>query len=295
MDRSRFLAAVLAIAAIGAVCAPVEAQSDQDLAAPQPSHVRKASPRPMPFSPSSETPGPDAALEFRSYEQMSQQDRDLAADAESAIGERAGFAGLEFNQGKWSYQQIVCSALPNHLLLQFTRNNGTGDLSVFSASIPRGGDGRVRIVPILRRGYSLFSPAPINALTVSAFNHIRAEEHTDQPPAWLETGLCYAALAGAHPLVGPAEETEAKKLPAAPPGGLAIPMHGGAVISFTDVSAIPRPMQWTMTFNGNGKLLKATHSAAARSRERAIEKTPIEVKGKPVQAADPTAKAILIK
>ena len=167
----------------------------------------------MPFSPGSETAGPAAAIEFRSYDQMSRQDRDLAADAESAIGERAGFAGLEFNQGKWNYQQIVCPALPNHLFLQFTRNNGTGDVSVFSASIPRGGDGRVRIIPILRRGYSLFSPAPINALTISAFNHIRAEEHSDEPPDWLATGLCYAALAGAHPQVGPPEETEDQEAP----------------------------------------------------------------------------------
>jgi hypothetical protein len=295
MERSGILAAILMVAVIGAVCAPVVAQSDQDAAAPQPKHVRKAEKRPMPFSPDSEMSKPVAALEFRSYEQMSQQDQDLAADAESAIGERAGFAGLEFNQGKWSYQQIVCPALPNHLLLQFTRNNGTGDVSVFSASIPRGGDGRVRIVPILRRGYSLFSPAPINALTISAFNHIRAEEHSDLPPAWLETGLCYGALAGAHPQVGPAEVTEDKKLPAAPPGRLVIPMHGGAVISFTDVSSIPRPMQWTMTFNGKGRLVKATHSGAPRLRERVVERTPVEIQGKPVNAADPTSKAILIK
>jgi len=253
----------------------------------------------MPFPPGSETPGAAAVLEFRPYDKMSQQDRDLAADAESSIEERAGFAGLEFSQnsdgGKWGYQQIVCPALPNHLLLQFTRNNGIGDVSVFSASIPRGGDGRVRIIPIVRRGYSLFSPAPINALTISAFNHIRAEEHADEAPAWLETGLCYAALAGAHPQAGPAEETDAKKLPAAPPGRLVIPLNGGAVISFTDVSTIPRPMRWTMTFNGKGRLVKATHSAEPRSGEKAIARTPAEVQGKPVQAADPAAKAILIK
>jgi hypothetical protein len=248
----------------------------------------------MPFAPGSEMPEPAAALAFRSYDQMSPQDRDLAADAESAIGERAGIAGLEFNQGKWSYQQIVCPALPNHLLLQFTRNNGTGDVSVFSASIPRGGDGRVRVIPILRRGYSLFSPAPINALTISAFNHIRAEEHSDQTLAWLETGLCYGALAGGHPQVGPPEETEVKKLPAAPPGRLVIPLNGGALVSFTDVSAIPRPMLWTMTFNGKGKLLKATHSTAPKPRVRVVERTPVEVKGKPVQTVDPGAKAILI-
>src|ERR1035437_1701964 len=174
---------------------------------PQPRHVRKAAQRPMPFPPGSETPGPAASLEFRAPEflqvaQMSPQDRDLAADAESSIGERAGFAGLEFNQGKWNYQQVVCPVLPNHLFLQFTRNNGAGDASVFSASIPRGGDGRVRIIPILRRGYSLFSPAPINALTISAFNHIRAEEHPAKAPEWLATGLCYAALAGGAPPSG---------------------------------------------------------------------------------------------
>ncbi len=270
------------------------AQTGQNATAPQPSRVRKADRRPMPFPPGSETAGP-AAIEFRSDEQMSRQDRDLAADAESAIGERAGVAGLEFNQGKWSYRQIVCPALPNHLLLQFTRNEGRGDVSVFSASIPREGEGRVRIIPILRRGYSLFSPAPINALTISAFNHIRAEEHSEQPPAWLETGLCYAALAGAHPQVGPPEETEDRKLPAAPPGRLVIPIQGGAVISFTDVSAMPRPMQWTMTFNGKGKLIKASHSTTPRSKERVAERRPAEVQGKPVQAADPTAKAILIR
>jgi hypothetical protein len=249
----------------------------------------------MPFPPGSEIQVPAAPLVFRPYDRMTRQNRDLAADAESAIGERAGFDGLEFNQGNWNYQQIVCPALPRHLFLQFTRNNGKGDVSVFSASIPRGGDGRVRIIPILRRGYSLFSPAPINALTISAFNHIRAEEHPDMPPEWLGTGLCYAALAGAHPQIGPAEETDLKKLRAAPPGRLSIPMHGGAVIRFTDVAATPRPMEWTMTFNGKGKLLKATHTAAPKPEGKVVERNPSEVQGKPVQAADPTGKAILIK
>jgi len=249
----------------------------------------------MPFPPGGEAPAPAAALEFRSYDQMTQPDRDLVADAEFVIGERAGFAGLEFNVGKWSYQQVVCPALPNHLFLQFTRNNGVGDVSVFSASIPRSIEGRVRIIPIQRRSYSLFSPAPINALTISAFNHIRAEEHIETTPEWLATGLCYAALAGAHPLIGSPEEADFRKLPTAPTGREVIPLRGGAVISFTDVSVIPRPMDWTMTFNGKGKLLKATHSRAPQSREKAVERKANEVQGKPVQPEDPTAKAILIK
>jgi hypothetical protein len=295
MERFRTLPILLAIAAIALVCAPVEAQTDQDLSAPQYSRVRKAAQRPMPFPPGSETMDHVAALEFRSYDRMSEQDRDLLADAESAIGERAGFAGLEFNQGKWSYQQIVCPALPNHLFLQFTRNNGSGDISVFSASIPRGSEGRVRIIPIQRRSYSLFSPAPINALTISAFNHIRAAENPARVSDWLATALCYAALAGAHPQIGPPEVTDFKKLPAVPPGRLEIPMRRGAVLRFTDVSAIPRPMDWTMTFNGKGKLMKATHSAAQKSKGTVVERTPAEVQGKPIHAADAEGKATLIK
>ena len=261
MERFRILPVVLAIATIAAVCSLVEAQTDQDVPTPQPSHVRKAAKRPMPFPPGDETPRPAASLEFRSYERMSEQDRNLAADAESAIGERAGFAGLEFNQGKWNYQQIVCPVLPNHLFLQFTRNNGTGDMSMFSASIPRGGDGRVRIIPIVRRGYSLFSPAPINALTISAFNHIRAEEHQDADQDWLGNGLCYAALAGGHPVAAKlTEDSDNRKFPAAIPAALAVPVNGGEVISFTDVSASPKLMQWNMIFNRKGKLLKATHA-----------------------------------
>jgi hypothetical protein len=272
-------------------------QSSQDFSVPQPapSRVRKATPRPLPFPLGGEATAPAAALEFRFFDQMSPRDRDLAAGAESTIGERAGFAGLDFNQGKWSYQQVVCSALPGHLFLQFTRNNGIGDVSVFSASIPRSGDGQVRIIPILRRGYSLFSPAPINALTISAFNHIRAEEQAGETPYWLATGLCYAALAGAHPKVATPEETALQELPAAPPGRLFISQKGGAVISFTDVAAKPRPMQWTMTFNGKGKLLKATHSAAPRVAEKVVQVPTAEVRGRPVPSADPAGKAILIK
>jgi hypothetical protein len=311
MERSSISPIVLAIAAPFLICASLlacvsaeaqensrpDSQPGQGIFVPQstPIRVRKATPRPMPFLPGSEDSALATLLEFRSVDRMNPRDRDLAADAESTIGERAGFAGLEFNQGKWSYQQVVCSALPGHLFLQFTHNNGTGDVSVFSASIPRSGDGSVRIIPILRRGYSLFSPAPINALTISAFNHIRAEEHTNALSDWLATGLCYAALAGAHPQIGSPEETDVQNLPAAPPSQLFIPQQGDAVISFVDVAAKPRPMQWSMTFNDKGKLLKATHSPAPYTTEKALQVPTVEVQGRPVPSADSAGKAILIK
>ena len=115
---------------------------------------------PKPFSTISTPQTPVYTLDFRSADQISQQDRLLLADSESSIAEHAGFAGLEFSQSNWNYRQIVCPTFPNHLFVQYTRNNGAGDVSVFSASIPRNGNGRVRIVPILKRGYSLFLPLP---------------------------------------------------------------------------------------------------------------------------------------
>jgi hypothetical protein len=38
-------------------------------------------------------------------------------------------------------------------------------------------------------------------------------------------------------------------------------------------------VQWTMTFDGKGKLLKATHIMAPKSEENVIQRTPVEVQG----------------
>jgi hypothetical protein len=219
------------------------------------------------------------SVEFRSADEISQQDRLLIANAESSIAEHAGFSGLEYQQTGWAYNEIVCPAFPNHLFLQYTRDNGRGDVSVFSASIPRNGEGRVRVVPILRRSYSLFSPAPINALTVSAFNHIRAEEGEQANADWLGNALCYAALAGGHPQILPPEAMPGvhKPIPAmAAIMTVELTAHGEEVIRFDDAAAHPHPMQWTMTFTRKRKLIKATHRRAdLMTAKPGPEKSPV--------------------
>ena len=286
MAQSRILFLVLAALSISTVSASTKAQTApaQDLSAthlkvrPVPDAVP-----PMPFPPGSAAPGVVAPVEYRTADQMTQKDRDLVADAESSIGEHVGRVGLEFNQGAWSYQQVICPALPNHLFLRFLRNNGTGDVSVFTASIPRGGEGRVRIIPIQLRGYSLFSPAPINALTISAFNHIRAEESPEKTPDWFGTGLCYAALAGAHPQAADLElDAENQKFQTAVPAQLEIPVGGGAIVSFTDVAATPRRMEWSMIFDRKGRLLKATHLPMGQFAVNAVPTSDVEPKGAPL-------------
>jgi hypothetical protein len=220
-------------------------------------------PKPFPTVAARQTPV--YTVEFRSADEISAQDRLLIADAESSITEHTGFLGLDYQQAGWAYRQIVCPSFPNHLFLQYTRNNGKGDVSVFSASIPRNGEGRVRIVPILKRSYSLFSPAPINALTISAFNHIRVEEGEAANSDWLGNALCYAALAGARPQILPPDATPAvhKPIPALTAAlDVQTTAKGEEVIRFDDAAAQPRAMEWTMTFMRSGKLVKATHRAA---------------------------------
>jgi hypothetical protein len=280
MARSRFFAAWLVVAWVAA-CATLQSQQDPaDPAYAKPIPERVV---PTPFPPGAGPLEVARSIQLRSPDQMSEQDRLLEAGAESSIAERAGYADIAFNEGKWNYTQLVCPALPNHLFLRFTRNNGAGDVSVFSASIPRNGEGHVRIVPIQRRSYSLFSPAPINALTIAAFNRIRSEDKPEATPGWLGTGLCYAALAGANPAAAQMDAmTGAKKYPQASSPILYVTPQGGAVIRFTDMSAKPQTMAWALEFNSKGRLLKASHTSAGIKPEQAEPLSAAEQAAKPI-------------
>jgi hypothetical protein len=217
-------------------------------------------------------------IEFRATDQMIAKDREVVANAESSIAERAKFLGMEFDEGKWNYEQVVCSAIPNHILLRFTRNDGTGDVSIFSASIPQNGDGRVWIIPIRMRGYSLFSPAPINAMAISAFNRIRSEEHFEIPPDWLATGLCYAGLTGGRPQVAlSVDPFEGSKVPLASPPRMQIQNRGNVILSFVDLSTTQHPMEWSMEFDASGKLLRILHKAAGLMQPKVYHPASIDL------------------
>jgi len=251
-------------------CSRAHGQSHRERVVPAPVE-------PKPFSTIATRQKPVYTVAFRSADEISREDRLLIANAESSIAEHAGFAGLEYQQDRWAYRQIVCPTFPNHLFLQYTRNNGEGDVSVFSASIPRNGEGRVRIVPILKRSYSLFSPAPINSLTISAFNHIRVEEGEAADSDWLGNALCYAALAGARPEIAPAEAAPALQRPIpALTAAMDVEMNapGEEVIRFDDADAHPHPMQWTMTFSRKGRLMKATHRQADNLAVKPVSQKP---------------------
>ena len=264
------LALLLCITA--AACAPLLAQTTPIVLAqptdnngPKVTHLPEFQSYPTIFAAGSKSSGYARSIRIVPAAEMTPHDRDLEADAESSIQERAGFESLGFNEGGWTYERLDCPALPNHLFLRFSRNQGTREMSMFSVAIPRNAEqGKVRIIPIVRKGYSLFSPAPIGAMTLSAFNHIRAEENIDTPADWLGTGLCYAALAGANPEAGQLQSgsSDILQLPRTTLPTLEVTRGGGAIVHFTDLSTAPHPMEWVLTFDGKGKLLKASHAQA---------------------------------
>jgi hypothetical protein len=227
-------------------------------------------------------------LEFRAPEQMTAADRSLAEANEGEIARRAELQGFHFGSGGdggWGYEQAVCPAFPDHLILEYSRGEGAGDATLFSVAIPRGGEGHVRVIPVRRRGYSLWTPASSNALTLNDFNHMVKEggnglSHDSHPsgvdlplgtPDWLTLGLCYAALAGGHVRAALVALTPQEQVyPMLTPAMLKVSGKGGAVVRFADATPHVKQMDWVMTFAQNGRLMQVKHTPSQAIVERPL-------------------------
>jgi hypothetical protein len=225
-------------------------------------------------------------LEFRTAEQMTAADRALADASQAEIARRAGLQGLGFSgsgAGNWNYEQAVCPVFPDHLVLEYSRQNGQGDVSLFSAVVPKGA-GHVRVIPVRRRGNSLFTPVGANALTVNDFNHIVQEENHGLSQDWLTLGLCYAALAGGHVNAATRAATpEVELFPLLAPPRLSVSYQKpGAVVYFADFNPQNASRDWVLTFAGDGRLLKVKHGPAPQLQFRSVPGQVMEEHGVPV-------------
>jgi hypothetical protein len=256
--------------------------------------VREIHPKgtPTPFPLDVKT-GRRQALDFRSPEAMTAADRELAEASQTEIARRAGLQGFDLlhegrdrgGQGSWDYEQAVCPVFPQHVILEYSRNNGPGDVTLFSAVIPRG-EGHIRVIPVRRRGYSLFTPASSNALTLNDFNHMVVEGHEGLSPDWLTLGLCYAALAGGHVRAALRPETSASEVyPLLLPASLTVSGKGGAEVRFDDATPHTKSMEWTLTFAQNGHLLRVRHSGSHVLVEGPVAGSATEVKGVPAKGS----------
>lgn len=274
MGRRGFLEFALAAAAAAVLVPHGGAQAGQSSTAlPYPvKQVPSASAIPYPVRPvptieapfplsGSSSPSADAhPIVYRHREQMSEADRALAAKARLAIRNAAVFAGIEFDNVNWSYRQLECQAAPSHLFLLFEGNGSAGSASWFSASIPRSGKGHVRVIPVERRGFTLFLPAPVSALAIGTFNRIRAEEPKDKSSDWLATSLCYAALTEPQLEIALSpHQAPNSNLALSFPPSLDVGQDGEFTVRFVNVSTPSRPMQWILTFDARDRLIKVVH------------------------------------
>ena len=227
------------------------------------------------------------SLEFRSPEVMTADDRELAASAQVEIARRASLQSFRLDEnagaGTWGFEQAVCPVFPEHLILEYSRINGNGDVSLFAAVVPRG-EGHVRVIPVRRRSYSLWTPASSNALTLNDFNYMVKEGGSGVSPDWLTLSLCYAALAGGHvraALVAgrPADEV----YPLLAPAKLSVSRKGGAAVYFADSTHEVKPMEWELLFAQSGRLLKVKHVGARELVERPVSGTASEATGVPTK------------
>ena len=223
-------------------------------------------------------------LEYRPPEQMAAGDRELAEANQAEIARRASLQGFDLGSGlegagSWGYEQAVCPVFPHHLVLEYSRVNGNGDVTLFSAVIPRG-EGHVRVIPVRRRSYSLWTPAPSNALTINDFNHMIQEGQEGLNPDWLTLGLCYAALAGGHvraALVPQSAADEVYPLFAPAKLNLTISEKSGAEILFVDVTPHSKAMNWNLNFDSKGRLLKVKHSVSGEVVEKPVRGAPVDL------------------
>jgi hypothetical protein len=160
------------------------------------------------------------SLEHREAKHIDDADRELLHGRMKELIAEAQFFGYDILTPGWTYDQAICPLLPNTLLLHYLNKFPDGSESLFTALIPRGA-GRVRIVPVLYRNSSPYSPAVKNPRNFAIFNSLVpgdiAKKDSDPEGSWLSLGVCYAEVVGGRPNVPdePSLDTATIKAPVA--------------------------------------------------------------------------------
>lgn len=217
-------------------------------------------------------------LHSRALGQMSASDRALLDQATPRIAARAASQGFHLDGQKsgqgteaafagWNLRQIECGPLPDFLLMSYVRDAKTNREASFTVAIPRtASGGRLHLVPVERRGYSLYTPSSRNAMTIVVFNDLLREDAHAAQNDWFGLGLCYAALAGFRvQAVTALEPSTGDPVPAYMPASLSVSWKQPPSIAFVGLSpAASRPMQWTLLFDRTGSLRKVRTKKAGR-------------------------------
>lgn len=207
---------------------------------------------------------------------MSAEDQQLFASSQPEIRRRAAAELMPLDQAGWSIEQLACPAFPHWLLLRYTQGSAPGTRSLFSVAIGRQ-ERQIRIMPLVRKGYSASGSASGNPILIGALNAMIGGENPKPPLS--QIGLCYAALTGAA-----AQKGDGGKLLIRPAESPTVRVEQSGEESITVVAGEISSPGLSLDFDRHGKLVKAARlpSAVLVSKPMHISEEP--QKGRPVPA-----------
>ncbi len=218
------------------------------------------------------------SLPVLSPAQMSAADAELLNAREADVSRAAAFYGFDISDTSWSYQQIVCRTLPDHLILSFSNEGGIRGSSHFVAVVPHSA-GKVEVVSNFAHGLRPFRAAAEREGSYGVFNRMVEADRgggSITPNAhWLDLAMCYAALTGMPATVAAtqddvgASEALAKRHGSTPI--IRVGDHGAADVAFSDVRVPERTENWTLSFDRNGRLKHVDRSDARPLKVQQIQ------------------------
>jgi hypothetical protein len=234
-------------------------------------------PIPMSTTPLSGLP-PVIALDHLEPAQMSSADNEVVANLSAELAKQAALANFDISQPGWHYQQIVCPAFPNYVLLAFTHGPEDEGSSRFVALLPRDGSD-VRIVSTYAHGLLPFEASWNRPGTFEVFNAMLRRERGAAPlsyaPNWLVIAMGYAESSGYPVQVlnytpRPDPSMDLLRLDANQPQML-IAADQSADVTFSDVSRPGITTNWRIHFDGHGEITSASRSLTRQPANIALK------------------------
>jgi hypothetical protein len=210
--------------------------------------------------------------------QMSAADYEVVSNLSADLSKQAALANFDISNPAWHFQQIVCPAFRDYVLLSFTHGPDESGSSRFGAVLPRN-NAQVRVVSTYAHGLLPFEASWNRPGTFEVFNGILREERGDVPlsyaPNWLTIAVCYAELSGypvqvlnTTPL--PDRTLDMLRLDANRPQ-MVIAADQSAEVTFSDVSRPTITTNWTLRFDRHGQITSASRSPARQPAKIALK------------------------
>jgi hypothetical protein len=211
-------------------------------------------------------------------QQMSEADYQVVSNLRPELSKQAALANFDISNPGWHFQQIVCPAFPDYVLLTFEHGADESGSSRFGAVLPRD-NSQARVISTFAHGLLPFQASWNRAGTFEVFNGVLSEERGDLPlsraPNWLTIALCYAELSG-YPvqvlstLPLPDTTLDMLRLDANRPQMMIGPDQS-ADITFSDVSKPGNTTNWKIHFDRHGQITSASRSLSRQPAKIALK------------------------